>query len=309
MIPRMSREEFFNAIVEQVHTQLPEEYQAANVRIEKVLKDGDQLWTGLIVQLPGETNYPRIYIDQEFSQYLAGKEFHDVLKDVAKQRLEAAPPENLIGRAKEITSDPDTMRGLLTYRLVNAENNQTILEGRPHTDMGEMALIYQVEMGQGARIPVDFKLQEKLGLSTEEMLQVAEKNSPELLPVKIQTVGEALGFPGNHPEDMLVVSNAELSDGATAIFYPGVAETLRDRLEGDFLVLPSSVHEVLVIPEQNNRDLEGLEAMVRSINKMGVLPQDKLADHVLKLSRDGRSLVPAERVQPVKNVHRSQEAR
>ena len=88
-----------------------------------------------------------------------------------------------------------------------------------------------------------------------------------------------------------------------------MAETIRDRLEGDFLILPSSIHEVLVIPEQNNRDLEGLEAMVRSINKMGVLPQDKLADHVLKLSRDGRSLVPAERVQPVKNVHRSQEAR
>ena len=75
MIPRMNREEFFQAVVDQIRSVLPEEFQEANVRIEKVLKEGDQVYTGLIVQLPGENNYPRIYIDQEFSEYLAGRDF------------------------------------------------------------------------------------------------------------------------------------------------------------------------------------------------------------------------------------------
>ena len=309
MIPRMNREEFFQAVVDQIRSVLPEEFQEANVRIEKVLKEGDQVYTGLIVQLPGENNYPRIYIDQEFSEYLAGKDFNEVLREIAKQRYEISPPDQLMDTVKEMMKDPEGMRDLLTYRLVNAENNQTILEGRPHTDMGEMALIYQVEIGHGARIPVDYKLQEKIGLSTEELYQTAEKNSPTLLPVKIQTIGEALGFPGTHPEEMLVVTNQELSDGATAIFYPGVAETIRDRLDGDFYVLPSSVHEVLVVPEGDGHTLEHLEEMVKTVNSSAVLRQDKLADHVMKLSKDGRSLIPAERAQPVKNIHRSQEAR
>ena len=98
-----------------------------------------------------------------------------------------------------------------------------------------------------------------------------------------------------------------LTTGLLSKEKPIVIDDLKNG-QGTFLY-NHNIHEVLVIPEQNNRDLEGLEAMVRSINKMGVLPQDKLADHVLKLSRDGRSLVPAERVQPVTNVHRSQEAR
>ena len=309
MIPRMSKEEFLDAVAGQIKDYLPAEYQNAEVRYEKVLKEGDQIWTGLIVRIPEDPSYPRIYVDSDYLDYVAGRDMGDILRDLASQRLRYEAPPDLTQEVKDLMKDEAAVKERISYRMVNTENNREILQGRPHTDMGEVSMVYSVEMNSGARIPITNRLQEQMLLSTEELHALAEKNSPELLPVKIQSMGEALGFPGNHPEDMLVVTNAELQDGAAAIFYPGVAETIRDRLEGDFLILPSSIHEVLVIPEQNNRDLEGLEAMVRSINKMSVLPQDKLADHVLKLSRDGRSLVPAERVQPVKNVHRSKEAR
>ena len=48
---------------------------------------------------------------------------------------------------------------------------------------------------------------------------------------------------------------------------------------------------------------------MKTVNSSVVLRQDKLADHVMNLSKDGRALIPAERAQPVKNIHRSQEAR
>ena len=68
-------------------------------------------------------------------------------------------------------------------------------------------------------------------------------------------------------------------------------------------------YEVLVVLEGDGHTLEHLEEMVKTVNSSAVLRQDKLADHVMKLSKDGRSLIPAERAQPVKNIHRSQEAR
>ena len=45
MIPRMSKEEFLDAVAGQIKDYLPAEYQNAEVRYEKVLKEGDQIWT------------------------------------------------------------------------------------------------------------------------------------------------------------------------------------------------------------------------------------------------------------------------
>ena len=309
MIPRMSKEEFLDAVAGQIKDYLPAEFQNAEVRYEKVLKEGDQIWTGLIVRIPEDSSYPRIFVDSDYLDYVAGRDMGDILRDLASQRLRYEAPPDLTQEVKDLIKDEAAVKEKISYRLINTEGNREILQGRPHTDMGEMSVVYSVEMNPGMRMPITNKLQEQMLLSTEELHALAERNTPELLPVRIQTIGEALGFPGDHPEDMLVVTNAELQDGAAAIFYPGVAETIRDRLEGDFLVLPSSVHEVLVIPAENQRSLASLETMVKEINAHGVLPQDRLANHVLKLSKDGKSLIPAERVQPVKNVHRSQEAR
>ena len=69
--------------------------------------------------------------------------------------------------------------------------------------------------------------------------------------------------------------------GACVIVYPGFLEHAAETLHGSFFVLPSSIHEVILLPERDVRGkVEELEAMVRNINRSDVQPEERLSDSV-----------------------------
>ena len=69
-------------------------------------------------------------------------------------------------------------------------------------------------------------------------------------------------------------------NGAAALFYPGIMKQAAALMEGSYYILPSSVHEVILLPEECAPDFRELEKMVRQINRSQVLPEDRLSDHV-----------------------------
>ena len=78
---------------------------------------------------------------------------------------------------------------------------------------------------------------------------------------------------------MTVLTTREQINGAGVIFCDGVLRKIREKI-GDFYILPSSVHEVLVVPVSEGIDREELEEMVKSVNAAEVAPEDQLADRV-----------------------------
>ena len=84
-------------------------------------------------------------------------------------------------------------------------------------------------------------------------------------------------YPGS---TMLVLTNNVQLNGAAALFYPGVMDQAAERLGGDFIVLPSSTHEVIMIPADGMTDFRSLEQMVKDINRSQVAPEERLSDHV-----------------------------
>ena len=69
-------------------------------------------------------------------------------------------------------------------------------------------------------------------------------------------------------------------NGAGIIGYPGFMEMASEKLGGDFFLLPSSVHEVLLIPDDGKTDYRNLESMVREVNATQVELKDQLSDNV-----------------------------
>ena len=65
-------------------------------------------------------------------------------------------------------------------------------------------------------------------------------------------------------------------------------EQAAEQVGGDFFVLPSSIHEVLMIPDDGKADYRELEAMVQSINETQVAPADRLSDHVYHYDQKDR---------------------
>ena len=70
---------------------------------------------------------------------------------------------------------------------------------------------------------------------------------------------------------------------------------VREKVGGDFFILPSSIHELLVVPKQDGMELSDLEAMVKEVNATQVAPEEKLSDHVYEYDAKEKELYRADK--------------
>ena len=80
--------------------------------------------------------------------------------------------------------------------------------------------------------------------------------------------------------ELAVLTNSEGIYGAAAVFYPFILEMIADRMGGNFFILPSSVHEIILLPDDGVYHLMELEKMVREINRTELMAEDWLSDSV-----------------------------
>lgn len=97
-------------------------------------------------------------------------------------------------------------------------------------------------------------------------------------------MAEMMGMPEEMLADMAppmyVATNQDKVQGAAVMFYPEFMDQVAKELGGDIFILPSSVHEVLIFPDDGNMSAQELKEMVTSINATEVAPSDRLADNV-----------------------------
>ncbi len=96
-----------------------------------------------------------------------------------------------------------------------------------------------------------------------------------------------------HAEDMpeiYIISNELRIQGASVVFYTDVLEKFAAEKNSDLVLLPSSIHEWLVLTEASAGNISVLEAMVRDANRQVVLPEEVLSEHVYKYTRRSQML-------------------
>ena len=112
------------------------------------------------------------------------------------------------------------------------------------------------------------------------------ENAPEIRPSEIRGMSEVMSelAPGMilevAPEDeqMFVVTVPDKIHGAGVIAYPNFMEDAAQKMGGDFFVLPSSIHEVLLVKDNGQMTAKELENMVKEVNATQVEPADQLTD-------------------------------
>ena len=122
----------------------------------------------------------------------------------------------------------------------------------------------------------------------------AMENAPKIKPAEIKGMSEVMaemmgieqaemfGMGPVAPEDekMFVASVPDKIHGAGVLAYQDFMDQAAERVGGDFYILPSSLHEVLLVPDNGQMQLSDLEAMVKEVNATQVDPVDKLTDSV-----------------------------
>lgn len=300
----MNFEEFINTVKDTIKDYLPEDYRDAEVNILENRKLNAN-YTGLTVTREGDTLAPTINLNNLFDSYSKHPEHSitAVMQEVASV-IQHTPETFDIGRIM----DYDRVKKNLFMRLSAAEKNKDLLEHAPHIRKEDLAITFHIMLDQSdkgtATTMINDNMMEAYGIDLDQLYQDALLNSPVICPAQIENMGEALsrmmiedmksaGAPpeviqemekdlkeSNKDNPMTIITNDRLVDGASAIFYPGVMDLVGERMQGDYFILPSSVHETLVVPDDGRVSLQELTDMVKEVNMTQVNPEDQLNDQV-----------------------------
>ena len=195
-------------------------------------------------------------------------------------------------------SDYSFMKKTLVMEVVSAETNKEMLETVPHQNIEDMAVVYRFALNSSnegmASILVTNQLLKSMGVTPEQLHADAMENAPLIKPLEIKGMSEVMaemigaeqaalmGLGPVAPEDekIFVATVPDKVHGASVLAYQNFMDQAAERAGGDFFILPSSIHEVLIVPDNGEMKLQELEAMVRDVNATQVAPMDKLTDSV-----------------------------
>ncbi len=151
---------------------------------------------------------------------------------------------------------------------------------------GDMAVICCAEICRDARgsatATISNAMLEAMGIDAEQLFRDTEVNAPKVRPPQVRSMRNALedlaGEDLDIEETPLIVAGTHGGvSGAAVIRYPGFLEGIAERI-GSFFLIPSSVHEVLLMPEKDAPGVAELNQMIWAINHTEVLPEDRLSD-------------------------------
>ncbi len=182
------------------------------------------------------------------------------------------------------------------YQLVSSEKNEALLKECIHREVPntDLVLILRWKCGEDATFIVKRGLAEHLKLSEEELFKFADDNLATE-PYSFQSMNKVIaGMLGIDSEDvpdidlgLNVLTNSTKQYGAAMLFKQEAKEAVGEKLGFPFYILPSSTHEVLVLPDDGDMDPKELLAMVQEVNQTEVAAEDVLSDHIYRCDLHG----------------------
>lgn len=279
--------------------------KSVSVEIHKVMKNNSMEYDSLTIMEPGRNVTPNFYLQSMYRRYVDGIGIDSLVAEIV-QNYEN---ENSTGKYENLSLEYDECKDKIVMRLVSLERNKKMLEEMPYIPFLDMAVIFYFLVDndeQGiASIRITNTVMINWGTDIKELYTLASINSKRIFEEKVMPVSTMLeghdislkemGFGdincdcGEIYEPYIVTNNVGIN-GATVILYPDMLREIAARVGGDFYMLPSSIHEVLVISAVADISEEELKSMVKEVNQNYLLPDEYLSDNVYKYSLAYNSL-------------------
>ena len=244
---------------------------AVNIEIHHVRKNNNQTKVGLVISSKYYKAAPTIYMEEFYERYMKGTDMFTLVSmvlDVYRQ-----------SRGKEICDfnqiqHYELMKGKICFKLVNYKKNEDIFDEIPHKSFLDLAVIYYLVLAEDeecrASLQINHEIMGNWGIDLETLDQVAMENTQRLLGTDCWQLSEW----------MYVLSNHYKVAGASLIRYPEVMHSMYEQLGENYYILPSSIHEVILVPESNVMTRLDLENLVREVNEKEVEAEEILSYRV-----------------------------
>ena len=264
----MNYTEFMNAMLCEIRGQVD-----AQVRTElyTVTKNNGTRRTGILFKQEDSNLAPTIYLEEFYQKYLKGQQVPDLADSICSIYQEirvkkTCDCQNLF--------DFNHVKEHIVYKLIRRDANEELLKQIPYEPFLDLAVVYYIQIGNtrfgSAAIQIRNEHLRYWRVEKEEIRRLAEKNTPRIYPVQIRQIARF----------MYVATNEQCSLGAAVMRYPDFREKVRGMIRGDFYILPSSIHEVILVPESFGLEPERMQEMVKEINQTGVALEEVLSDSV-----------------------------
>ncbi|MEE0685163.1 MAG: DUF5688 family protein [Lachnospiraceae bacterium] len=286
--------------------------EGATVRIQKVLKNNNVVRYAAIITERNSRISPSIYLENFYSDYINGRSLSDVCEEVL----------NLHNKHKDGVSfnfddyfNYDYVKDKLYIKIINKSKNEEFLKGVPYKEFFDLAVICYISLEEAenghATITVNNRNLEIWNVTKEHVFETAFNNSYENMPPTLEKmttvmrdllieksgstyndeVSEQIDnaieiMEKNSDYDIYVLTNSIRLNGAHYITDEDYLVDFANSVNSDLYILPSSIHELLIIPMSCGLKKEELIKMVRDINSTELSQGEVLSDNIYEVYRD-----------------------
>ena len=252
--------------------------KGTEIKVQKITKAGDKEYTGIIIK-PKETNItPNIYLWDGYEDEPLDKVVDKIIKAYEQYKVNGTINIDFI-------TDWEKVKGKILIQLVNPKTNEKYLENLVTYPFLDLTAIFYitvfVDKNSGiGNVKVRNDFLEKWGVTAEEIFNTAVENTRE--EVMIEDMAEmfkAMGLPVPEMDDaapMIILSNKSKVNGAGVL--PSAVEMIRERY-GKCYILPSSIHEMIILPDDGNQNTEEINDMICAVNETQLAPEEVLSNH------------------------------
>ena len=264
----MNYTEFMNAMLCEIRGQIGVEVRT---ELYTVTKNNGTRRTGILFKQTDSNLAPTIYLEEFYQKYLQGQQVPDLADSICSIYQEirvkkTCDCQNLF--------DFNHVKEHIVYKLIRRDANEELLKQIPYEPFLDLAVVYYIQIDNtrfgSAAIQIRNEHLRYWRVEKEEIRRLAGKNTPRIYPVQIQQI---VRF-------MYVATNEQCSLGAAVMRYPDFREKVWGMIGEGFYILPSSIHEVILVPGSFGMEPERMQEMVKEINQIGVAPEEVLSDSV-----------------------------
>lgn len=298
----MRYEEFLGEVKASVINYLPEKYRQAETMIAEIKRNNINPYYGILVRRPDRNMAPVLNLEKYYKKYMAGNTLNNILWEIAADYYKKDQETSLINLEEFLY---ENVKNKVFVEVSNAEKNHAELADMPQEMKEDLALSYylryMISEDECGKIRIKNSHLKRWNISQEELKKQAWENMMLHLKPSLRSLDELAkscfdmeGF--EQPSESVpiyVLSNDELSYGAAYMFNDAVMSSLTEILNDDLLVLPSSIHETLILRKNYDTEKLGiakLREIVREINQDYVSPEEFLSDEVYLYDRETHQL-------------------
>lgn len=281
------------------------------VRHESILKNNGLELDALIIMKKNDIMSPNIYLECYYKSFCDGITLTEICDKIIKDYHSALSKCPI---SKDDYTDFDKIQNKIYYRLINYEKNKVFLEQVPHIPYMDLAITFHCKVEEDKNglqsYCITNHILKKWNLTLSELEDIAKKNTPQLFKPHITTMEQLLQKLCIEPlfddfydwkDDvnyetllnsleecdtipMYIITNQSGVNGAACILYPNLLKHLAEKFCSNLFLLPSSIHECIIVPETNHKEInyqkEELTKMVQEVNETQVSVDEMLGEHV-----------------------------